>query len=44
MVVINSVKSSKSELDVERKRIDSIVALKDGSTTGDAELIDIEQV
>ena len=30
-----------AELDVERKRIDQFVALKDGSTTGDAELQDI---
>lgn len=29
------------ELDVQSKRVDSILALKDGSTTGDAELIDI---
>ena len=29
------------QLDIERKRIDSFVALKDGSTTGDAELQDV---
>lgn len=40
-MVLRNVKSSKSELDVERKRIDAIVALKAGSTTGDAELQDI---
>ena len=31
----------KSEVAVERARIDTFVALEDGSTTGDAELIDI---
>lgn len=30
-----------NQLSVERARIDSFVALKDGSTTGDAELIDV---
>lgn len=35
-----SQKASESALDVERKRIDSFTKLQDGSTTGDAELID----
>lgn len=33
-------KASKSDLDVERKRIDSFTKLEQGTTTGDAELID----
>ena len=33
-------KASNVDLDVERKRIDSFGSLKEGSTTGDAELID----
>ena len=33
-------KASKNDLDVERKRIDSFTKLEEGSTTGDAELID----
>ena len=34
-------KASKSELEVERKRIDTFTSLSEGSTTGDAELIDV---
>lgn len=33
-------KASKQELEVERKRIDNLATLSEGSTTGDAELID----
>lgn len=33
-------KATKDELDVERKRIDNFTSLSEGSTTGDAELID----
>ena len=33
-------KATKTEVDVERKRIDSFTTLTSGSTTGDAELID----
>ena len=37
---IRELENSKIELDIERKRIDSFVSLPEGSTTGDAELID----
>ena len=37
---LKNSKASKVELDIERKRIDSFVSLPEGSTTGDAELID----
>ena len=33
-------KADKDDLEVERKRIDSFIKLEEGSTTGDAELID----
>ena len=36
-------KASKLEVDVERKRIDSFTKLAEGSTTGDAELIDARE-
>lgn len=36
----NSLEKFESDLEVERKRIDSLSKLNDGSTTGDAELID----
>ena len=34
-------KASKQEVDIERKRIDSFTRLQEGSTTGDAELMDV---
>jgi lysophospholipase L1-like esterase len=34
-------KATRQEVDIERKRIDSFTKLSEGSTTGDAELIDI---
>ena len=37
---LENSKASKQEVDIERKRIDSFTSLPQGSTTGDAELID----
>ena len=37
---MESLKATKQEVDVERKRIDNFTKLTEGSTTGDAELID----
>lgn len=37
---LENSKASKVELDIERKRIDNFTSLPEGSTTGDAELID----
>ena len=38
--VVENIKATKQEVDVERKRIDNFVTLPQGSTAGDAELID----
>ena len=40
---LNSTKANQSDLLIERKRIDNLTKLPDGSTSGDAELIDIRQ-
>ena len=38
---IEAQKATKAEVDIERKRIDNLSRLEEGSTTADAELIDI---
>ena len=38
---LNSTKANQSDLDVERARITNLATLAEGSTTGDAELIDV---
>ena len=40
VAILEGEKASKTELATERKRIDGFTSLKQGSTTGDAELID----
>ena len=37
---LENTKATKQEVEIERKRIDSLTSLSEGSTTGDAELID----
>jgi hypothetical protein len=39
--VLDATKADKTELDVERSRIDNLTQLPSGSTSGDAELMDI---
>ena len=41
LLTIEIQKATKEEVDVERKRIDNLTTLEEGSTTADAELIDI---
>ena len=38
--ILDSIKAEKTELDVVKSRLDNMMRLEDGSTTGDAELID----
>lgn len=41
LITIEQIKASKEEVDIERKRLDNLAKLGEGSTTGDAELIDL---